>query len=146
MSKQDEAERLFREGCNCAQSVSAAFSAEMGMTPEQVKRLTIGFGAGVGRMREVCGAVLGMTFVISALYDEDKASIYERVQTVAEEFRQKEGSLVCRDLLGLTASGPDSPTPEARTADYYASRPCPKLVRDAADILERYLASDGRLA
>lgn len=142
MSKGEEALRLFMDGCNCAQSVAAAFSSEMNMDQQQVKRLTIGFGAGVGRLREICGAVSGMAFVISALYDEDKGAIYARIQGVAEQFRSQAGSLVCRELLGLEITGADSPVPQERTADYYASRPCPRLVQQAADILEAYLADN----
>ncbi len=141
MSKAEEALALFMDGCNCAQSVAAAFSDEMGMPQAQVKRLTIGFGAGVGRLREVCGAVSGMAFVISALYDEDRAGIYARIQEVAEPFRAKAGSVVCRELLG-PESASTSPTPEARTAAYYESRPCPGLVQLAAGILEDYLAKN----
>ena len=142
MSKGEEALRLFMDGCNCAQSVAAAFSSEMNMDQQQVKRLTIGFGAGVGRLREICGAVSGMAFVISALYDEDKGAIYARIQDVAEQFRTQAGSLVCRELLGLEIAGADSPVPQERTADYYSSRPCPRLVQQAADILEAYLADN----
>ena len=142
MSKGEEALRLFMDGCNCAQSVAAAFSSEMNMDQQQVKRLTIGFGAGVGRLREICGAVSGMAFVISALYDEDKGAIYVRIQDVAEQFRTQAGSLVCRELLGLEIAGADSPVPQERTADYYSSRPCPRLVQQAADILEAYLADN----
>lgn len=142
MSKGEEALRLFMDGCNCAQSVAAAFSSEMNMNQQQVKRLTIGFGAGVGRLREICGAVSGMAFVISALYDEDKGAVYARIQDVAEQFRSQAGSLVCRELLGLEITGADSPVPQERTADYYASRPCPRLVQQAADILAAYLADN----
>ena len=142
MSKGEEALRLFMDGCNCAQSVAAAFSSDMNMDQQQVKRLTIGFGAGVGRLREICGAVSGMAFVISALYDEDKGAIYARIQDVAEQFRTQAGSLVCRELLGLEIAGADSPVPQERTADYYSSRPCPRLVQQAADILEAYLADN----
>ncbi len=141
MSKADEALALFMDGCNCAQSVAAAFSGEVGMPQAQVKRLTIGFGAGVGRMREICGAVSGMAFVISALYDEDRAAIYARIQDVAAKFREQAGSVVCRELLGPEAAS-TTPTPDARTTNYYETRPCPGLVRLAAGILETYLAEN----
>ncbi len=141
MSKADEALALFMDGCNCAQSVAAAFSDEVGMPQAQVKRLTIGFGAGVGRMREICGAVSGMAFVISALYDEDRAAIYARIQDVAAKFREQAGSVVCRELLGPEAAS-TTPIPDARTTNYYETRPCPGLVRLAAGILETYLAEN----
>ena len=89
MTKGELAESLFKTGLNCAQAVAAAFADEMNMDTELVKRLTIGFGGGIGRMREVCGTVSGMTFVISALYNEDKGKIYERVQMSQISLRQK---------------------------------------------------------
>lgn len=141
MTKSELAKQLFKTGCNCSQAVAAAFSEEMGMDEGLVKRLTIGFGGGMGRMREVCGTVSGMTFVISALYDEDKAGIYQRVQEVAGQFKAENGSVVCRELLGLNINGADSPVPEKRTAEYYKKRPCVELVGMAADIVENYISS-----
>lgn len=140
MTKKEYAEALFKSGCNCSQSVAAAFAEEAGLDCELVKQLTIGFGGGVGRMREVCGAVSGMAFVISALYKEDKADIYVRVQEVAGKFREENGSVVCRELLGLEGGKELSPVPEARTQAYYKKRPCAELVGTAADILEKYIA------
>ena len=93
-------------------------------------------------MREGCGALSGMTFVISALYDDDKSGIYKRVQAVANEFREENGSIVCRELLGLSKPGPDSPLAEPRTKEYYKKRPCPELVELAADILEKYISNN----
>lgn len=141
MNKKEYAESLFKSGYNCSQSVAVAFAEEAGLDKEIVARLTIGFGGGVGRMREVCGAVSGMAFVISALYNEDKGSIYERVQEVANEFRKENGSVVCRELLGLSIKGADSPVPEPRTDAYYKKRPCVELVGMSADILEKYIKS-----
>lgn len=141
MNKKEYAESLFKSGYNCSQSVAVAFAEEAGLDKKMVARLTIGFGGGVGRMREVCGAVSGMAFVISALYNEDKGSIYERVQEVANEFRKENGSVVCRELLGLSIKGADSPVPEPRTDAYYKKRPCVELVGMSADILEKYIKS-----
>lgn len=141
MNKKEYAESLFKSGYNCSQSVAVAFAEEAGLDKEMVARLTIGFGGGVGRMREVCGAVSGMAFVISALYNEDKGSIYERVQEVANEFRKENGSVICRELLGLSIKGADSPVPEPRTDAYYKKRPCVELVGMSADILEKYIKS-----
>lgn len=143
MTKGELAESLFKSGLNCSQSVAAAFSEEMNMDKELVERLTIGFGGGMGRMREVCGAVSGMTFVLSAIYnDDDKSKIYERVQTVANEFKNENGSIVCRELLGLNIKGADNPTPEARTTEYYKKRPCSQLVAMCADTLDNYIKSN----
>lgn len=143
MTKGELAESLFRNGLNCSQAVAAAFSDEINMDKELVKRLTIGFGGGMGRMREVCGAVSGMTFVLSAIYvNDDRAKIYERVQTVANEYKKENGSIVCRELLGLGKKGSDTPIPEERTAEYYKKRPCPKLIAMSADILDRYIEAN----
>lgn len=143
MNKREElARQAFKEGYNCSQSMVAAFSDLMGMDKKTALRLASSFGGGMGRMREVCGAVSGMTFVISALYDDDKSGIYKRVQAVANEFREENGSIVCRELLGLSKPGPDSPLAEPRTKEYYKKRPCPELVELAADILEKYISNN----
>lgn len=142
MTKGELAKSYFMQGYNCSQSVAMAFSEEMKMDIEQVKRLTVGFGGGMGRMREVCGAVSGMTFVISALYDEEKGDIYKRVQHVAGKFSEENGTFVCRELLGLDIKGADDPTPEKRTKQYYKKRPCAELVELAGNILEEYLSNN----
>lgn len=138
-----EAESAFREGYNCCQAVAVTFADRLGLAKDQAARLSSGFGGGMGRLREVCGAVSGMVFVASALCgyqtpgaDAEKAALYARVQKLAGEFRAAAGSILCRELLGLSAPE-GSPVPEARTAEYYQTRPCPGLVRLAAEILSR---------
>ena len=138
----DKARELFNDGYNCSQAVLGAFAEDAGLDVKTALRLSAPFGGGMGRMREVCGAVSGMTFVISALYDDDKSGIYKRVQAVANEFREENGSIVCRELLGLSKPGPDSPLAEPRTKEYYKKRPCPELVELAADILEKYISNN----
>ncbi|MCD8142631.1 MAG: C-GCAxxG-C-C family protein [Clostridiales bacterium] len=137
------AEGYFRRGCSCAQSVAAAFSEELGMPEEQVLRMLSGFGAGFGRLREVCGGFSGLTFVISTLYGSadpvKKGEIYAIIQGLAEEFKARSGgSLRCKELLGLEQPE-GSAVPSQRTADYYASRPCPALVRMGAELCGAYL-------
>ena len=140
MTKGEIAESCFCSGYNCSQSVAMAFSDEINMDKKDVARLTIGFGGGVGRMREVCGAVSGAAFVLSALYGEsDKGSVDKKIQDVAKEFEKENGSVVCRELLGLSEKSKISPNPEARTKEYYKKRPCPELVHQMADILAKYL-------
>lgn len=138
------AEQYFRQGYNCSQSVAAAFSQELGLPVETVLRMTAGFGAGMGRLREVCGAFSGAVFVLSTLYGSSdpsqKTQIYARIQELAEQFRNQNGgnSIVCRELLGLEqAEG--IPHASVRTAAYYQKRPCPQLVRLSADLLADYL-------
>lgn len=149
MSKGDIAKEYFEQGYNCSQSVALAFADEVGMDSKLIARLTGGFGGGMGRMREVCGTVSGTAFVLSALYgysyptDADaKAQLYADVQKVAGEFKDKNGSVVCRDLLGLTQDGFDNPQPEKRTDSYYKKRPCSDLVKMSADFLEKFIADN----
>lgn len=141
----DRAEQAFYSGCNCSQSATVPFAQELGMTREQVLRLVGGLGGGVGRMREVCGAFTGITLVLGALYGftdpADKSAFYAEVQALAQKFRERSGknTIVCRELLGLErAEG--TPIAEERTAEYYQRRPCPALVRMAADLMAEYMA------
>ena len=145
MTKGELARGYFMQGYNCSQAVALAFCDEIQLDEGLVARLTKGFGGGMGRMREVCGAVSGMTFVLSAVYgDDDRAGIYPRVQQCANEFKKENGSIVCRELLGLQTNGADTPIPEKRTQEYYKKRPCPELVAMAADILDDYINSNPR--
>lgn len=145
MTKGELAYNYFMDGYNCSQAVAAAFAEELGMDEKTVVRLCSGFGGGMGRLREVCGTFSGVVFVLSSLYGyadpedtESKKKLYERIQTFAEQFRKDNGSIICRELLGLSkAEG--SPVPEARTAEYYKKRPCQELCRYSADLLEQYI-------
>ena len=147
MSKQgDAAYAWFLKGYNCSQSVVAAFAPQLGLTEETALRLSAGFGAGIGRMREVCGAFCGVVTVLSMVYADptdpkDKSRIYALVQQAAEQYRTRNsgGSIICRELLGL-ARPEGTPQAEARTPEYYKKRPCPELVALAAQILEEWLA------
>lgn len=140
MTKGEQAKQNFLSGLNCSQSVAVAFCDEMNMDSETAKRLVIGFGGGMGRLREVCGAVSGMVFVLSALYgDKGRAEVYSMVQTVAKEYEKENGSIVCRELLGMSAKRSDSPVPEERTKEYYKKRPCAELCEVAANILENFI-------
>ena len=133
------AAQLFVDGYNCAQSVAAAFSDVTGLTPEQSAKMVSAFGGGMGRMREVCGAVSGMFFVLGTLYGYDEPdleaqkSLYATVQTLAEKFRQQAGSIICREIL---KNPPTDPKPSPRTAAYYKERPCTRLVVIAAQLLD----------
>ncbi len=140
-TRADIAKDYFKSGFNCSQSVAMAFCDLMNMSEDTASKLTVGFGGGMGRMREVCGAVSGMTFVISALYaDRGTAEVYSLVQQAAGEFKNENGSIVCRELLeGSKNSAPSTPVPSKRTNEYYKKRPCPELVYEAADILERLI-------
>lgn len=144
---------LFKQGYNCSQSVFGAFCEECGMDFETALKLSSSFGGGMGRLREVCGAVSGMFMVAGMKYGytdpEDsisKAEHYKRIQELADQFKEKNGSLVCRDLLGLSVQS-ESYIPEKRTAEYYKKRPCAEIVGDAAEIIYEFIKSkniDGR--
>ena len=133
------AAEMFYKGYNCAQAVVAAFHEELGMTESEAARLSSSFGGGMGRMRETCGAVSGMLLVAGLLWgygtagdDEAKAAHYRLVQEMAAKFRERTGSLICRELLG---NPPSDPNPTPRTADFYKIRPCAGFVALAAEIL-----------
>lgn len=140
---EQRAEALFRQGYNCAQAVFAAFSDVTGIPEAEALRLSSSFGGGMGRLREVCGAVSGMFLAVGALYGYDeptppkRAEHYARIQALAAQFQAQYGSIVCRELLhGQAAAGG---APAARTEEFYRKRPCLSLVRGAAAMLDDYL-------
>ena len=141
-----QAEALFCQGYNCAQAAFGAFAEEAGLNLETALRLASSFGGGLGRLREVCGALSGVEMALGCLYGYDtpetgqiKKEHYARVQDLADRFRREFGSIVCRELLGLDHSS-DGPVPEKRTEAYYQKRPCLELVGCAARLLEEYMA------
>ncbi|MBQ9075799.1 MAG: C_GCAxxG_C_C family protein [Mogibacterium sp.] len=144
-TRADRAEALFRQGYNCSQSVFAAFADVVGMSVEEAAQLASPFGAGFGKLREVCGAVSGMTMLAGKLKGysdpkarEEKVELYKLIQKMCAEFEEKEGSIICRELLGLE-KGEDLGEPAVRTEEYYRSRPCVGACRTAAEIAEKYL-------
>lgn len=140
MSKYSErAVELFMQGKNCSQAVFTAFATDFGLSEEMALSVSAGLGGGVGRMREVCGAVSGSAMVVGLVHPEyNKAEVYEKVQLIADEFKRTNPSIVCKELLGL--SKPEiSSKPEARTTEYYQKRPCVKIVEDAAKATEKIL-------
>lgn len=140
MSKYSErAVELFKQGNNCSQAVFAAFATEFGLSEEMALNISIGLGGGVGRMREVCGAVSGSAMVVGLVHPEyDKAEVYEKVRLIADEFKKTNPSIVCKELLGL--SKPENLSkPDERTNEYYQKRPCVKIVEDAAKATEKIL-------
>lgn len=140
MSKYSErAVELFMEGKNCSQAVFAAFATDLGLTEEMALAVSAGLGGGVGRMREVCGAVSGSAMVVGLKYPQfSKGEVYEKVRLISDEFKKTNHSIVCKELLGLVKPEQSS-TPEARTTEYYQKRPCVKIVEDAALATEKIL-------
>ena len=135
-AKQARAKELFQNGANCCQAVAAAFQEECGLPLETLFKMASGFGGGMGRMREVCGAVSGMVLVAGILRGptpdqgkEAKEAHYEWIQKLAGQFREKLGSIICRELLGLVPRAPGLPP----------KRPCAETVAIAAGILAEEL-------
>lgn len=150
-SRAEKAGELFMEGCNCSQAVFVTYADLYGFDRETAMRIAASFGAGMGRMREVCGAVSGM-FLVAGMETgatkgsdrEGKRRNYEIVQQLAARFREEFGSIICRELLGLDKGKLTEEekeqmlgaTPQARTAEYYKKRPCKDQIVRAAKILE----------
>ena len=161
-----QARQNFLDGYACAPAVAAVFASELGYDRDMILRLTQAFGAGVCRMREMCGTVSGMMTSLGMKMGsadgtkESKDAIYAEGQRLATRFRERNGSIICRELLGLvpmgqseqafkekkaTAHPADSPVSEARTSEYYKKRPCPDLCGEAAAIFAEWLQEqDGR--
>ena len=138
------AKQFFLDGYNCAQAVLLAFGDVTGLETETAAKLASSFGGGLGRMREVCGAVSGAAMVLGIARGyadptdhEAKKEHYRAVQEFAHRFKERNGSIICRELLG--GVGAPGTEPEQRTAEYYKKRPCPELVARAAQILDEML-------
>lgn len=144
MDREYRGAQLFMEGYNCAQAVIMAFSDLIGMDEKNCAKISSSFGGGMGRMREVCGAVSGMLMVAGILYGYDgpeegdiKKAHYARVQELAESFRKEAGSIICREILKNPSS---EPTPSPRTEEYYKQRPCVRMVILAVRAMEAYIS------
>lgn len=154
-NKGELAASLFRQGYNCAQSVVLAFAEELkeefGLEEKALAKLASSFGGGMGRLREVCGAVSGMFIVYGMFYgydsptpEEDEAmqekkdTHYQKIQQLAEAFKQYQGTIICREILDKP-EGADDYHAEKRTNSYYEERPCENCVYCAAEILEKFL-------
>lgn len=148
------AEEFFRQGYNCSQSVFLACCDLYGFTDRELALcVSSSFGGGIGRMRSVCGAALGM-FLLEGLRSgnvegtpEAKMRNYAEVQGLAARFQKEHGSLICAEILGLAPRGEDpaspmlGPTPESRTEDYYHKRPCVEMVGAAVRIFLEHVQS-----
>ena len=146
----ERARNYFLEGYNCAQAVVMAFDDIMAMDVVTLARLAAPFGGGMGRMREVCGTVSGMTMVAGAIEPSvapknmsQRQANYALVQAFAERFRNENGDIVWRRLLGLEpmVERAETAMPSERTAEYYKKRPCVEYVACAARIVAEHLAA-----
>lgn len=146
MTHSEKAAELFLQGYNCAQAVAVAFCDATDLDEKFTAKTVAAFGGGMGRLREVCGAVSGMFFVLSNLYgyddpdaDNEKKQLYARVQDLAENFKAQNGSIICRELLD---NPPTDPNPSPRTAEYYAKRSCVRMVMTAAELMDEFIENN----
>jgi len=142
-TKAEKAREYFKEGYNCCQAVVLAFCEDAGIDKETALLMASSFGGGIGRLREVCGAVSGMCMIAGKLYGytspdakEEKMEHYKLIQDLAKAFSDKNGSIICRELTGLEKT---THIPDERNKEYYKKRPCDMLVYDAAEILEKLI-------
>ena len=147
-SRVEQATATFEEGYTCAQSVFSTYADLFGMDKETALKLSSPMGGGIGRMREVCGAVSAMALLAGLkegntdpTNEEGKEKIYLLTRQVAEKFREQFGTIVCRELLGIEGME-ESAKPSVRTQQYYQERPCLQLIAAAAKIIEEMLLAD----
>lgn len=145
----DKARDLFYEGYNCCQSVVGAFADCFNIDMETAMRFSDGMGGGMGRMRMTCGAVSAMALLAGLKLSsgrpkdlDNRGLVYAKVREMTEAFRDKNGSVICRELLGSAMPKDNGSKPEERTAEYYKKRPCAGCIHDCAEIVEKYLLSD----
>jgi len=147
-NKAEKAKDLFECGYNCSQAVLTAFCEELGLDFDTALKLSSSFGGGMGRMREVCGAVSGLFMAAGLKFGytspndiSGKTEHYKLIQNLAKKFKEKNGSIICRELLGVDIKE-ISHVPEKRSNEYYKKRPCGELVKDAALIFEELLEKE----
>lgn len=146
----DLAVSYFEAGHNCAQSVFLAYSEILGIDINIAKKMTVSFGGGIGRMRETCGAVNAIAMLVGFKYPVHNATDqkartlnYQITQKAVNLFKTNHGSIMCHDLLDSISEATDkSPIPSLRTEEYYAKRPCLRLVRDSAEIAGKMLQGE----
>lgn len=138
----------FNAGYNCSQSVFLAYSDVFELDLDIARKMSVSFGGGMGRMREVCGTVSAMAMlagfkypVLDANDQVARAKNYQIVQKMAELFKEKHETIICRSLLGSLNTG-TTPIPEVRTKEYYTKRPCGRFVVDAARIAGKMLKGE----
>lgn len=148
ITRKDKAVALFMEGYNCSQSIFMAFADLFEIDRETAKKISAGLGGGLGRQREVCGAVSGAALVTGYLRcanegsdQEGKMENYVLVREFCERFKERHGgTIICREMLKIAEGQQESAKPDERTAEYYKKRPCIKAIADAAEILESMIS------
>lgn len=153
MDRSVKALEYFKEGYACSQSLALAFYDLTSISFDEMKKLSLGLGAGLGRMRLTCGAVSSISLIIGLIFydeslsiEENKINIYKIVQDLSNKFIEKYQTINCKTLLenaGLEVQVGGKP--EKRSIYYYEKRPCEQIVCTAAKILEEYLKENGKL-
>ena len=145
MDNSQKASEYFKQGYNCAQSVFLTYCEEFNIDKSLALKLSSSFGGGMGRLREVCGAVSSMFAVLGLKFgytennnDEKKAKHYALIQEAAEKFKKEYGTIICRELLGLDETK-SIPIPSKRTKEYYKTRPCEDFIKTACNIIDKYI-------
>lgn len=145
IDRENQAVNNFTDGCNCAQAVLMAYADVLGLTREQAAMVAVGFGGGMGRLRLHCGAFSAAVMLAGVLEGEEGAEkehrpqTYARVQEIYRQFMARNATISCAELLGR-AGVPENPTPEERTPEYYAKRPCVGIIRSACQLIDGMLA------
>ncbi|MFX0163142.1 MAG: C-GCAxxG-C-C family protein [Candidatus Hodarchaeota archaeon] len=144
MSRVEQAVSCFKEGFSCSQALLSTYGVEFGLDRETALKVSGAFGGGMGRMGETCGAVTGAFMVIGLKYGntrvddrQAKEKTYSLVKEFVDKFKSRNGSIVCRELLGCDISTPEG-MEIAKEKNLFATL-CPKLVSDAAEIIEQTL-------
>jgi len=143
MNKSEKAEKTFLSGFNCAQSVFSSFAEELGLDRDQALKISCGFGGGMGKLQETCGAVTGAFMAIGLKYGmtevdpQVKEANYAKVKEFAAKFEEIHGSINCMDLVKT-----DLNTKEG--AAYFKENNlmenvCAKCVGDAVSIVEEMI-------
>ena len=152
MSRAERAKQYFENGYNCAQAVALAFTDITGLSEDNLAKITLPFGGGLGRLRLTCGAVSGMACVVGMVFGEatlgaeNKKRTYAIVQELCTELTQINGSIICGELLaGVKVPVEVGGEAEARTPAYYKKRPCAELVYETARVLEEFLIKEGKI-
>jgi C_GCAxxG_C_C family probable redox protein len=146
----EKANELFEKGYNCSQSVFAAFCDKTGLDSESALKISSSFGGGMGRLREVCGAVSGMFMAVGMIYgytdpkdNTGKMELYKLIQELAERFKAENRSIICRELL-KQSGGQHNRALDDTQKDRAGKRSCGELVEFAAALLDEYIEADNK--
>jgi C_GCAxxG_C_C family probable redox protein len=147
MNKADKAAQYHEDGYGCAQAVLATYADDFGLDEGHALRLATGFGSGMGRMCEVCGALAGAFMVIGLKHGKEKTdgtrygteteTTYRLVSQLANQFKERNGSIYCRELIGHNLMDPDERAKVIELGLFKTT--CRKCILDAVDLLEETL-------